>query len=152
MGGTVGSRLHLRHDNLSACMEENRCLQLVVASKYVKVAWDSRVTAKASGRVMKRDGGLGWATLHPRTVIWRQEESGDSKGLAGMVLDGKIQLCCRSVDYCKPPIGVRPGHTHSPGQCTPKAEIASNKMKLWSCIQQAGILSQARHMRIWQYG
>ena len=40
---------------------------------------------------MKKDSDLGWATLHPRTVIWRQEESGDSKSLAGMVLDDKIQ-------------------------------------------------------------
>ena len=40
---------------------------------------------------MKRASGLGWATLHPRTVIWRQEESGDSKDLAGMVLDDRIQ-------------------------------------------------------------
>ena len=41
MGGIVDSRLHLRHDNLSAFIEENNCSQLVVALKYVKVAWDS---------------------------------------------------------------------------------------------------------------
>ena len=51
---------------------------------------------------MKRDNGLGWATLLPRSVIWRQEESGDSKGLAGMVLDDgyKVIVVIVVVDEC----------------------------------------------------
>ena len=91
VGGIVGSRFHLQHNNLNAFVEENSCSQLVFASRYVQAARGSRVTVKASGRVMKRDNGLVWATLHPWTVIGRQEESGDSKDLAGMVSDDRIQ-------------------------------------------------------------
>ena len=57
MGGIVGSRLHLRHDNLSAFIEENSRSQLVVASKYVKVAWDSAATCQMV--VVVVDGGGG---------------------------------------------------------------------------------------------
>ena len=65
MGGIVGCPLHLRHDSLGAFIERKGCSQLVVASKYVGAAWIR---------------GIGWATLHTRTVLWRQEESSNSKG------------------------------------------------------------------------